>query len=927
MLRLQGTPMTLQPPALVSETRTPLRAALSLDGTWDFRHESQANWHKACVPGYWQAQFPDLAVAFGRATYARDIVIPANWKDRDVALCFGAVSDTAIVRLGGVEIGRHEGGYLPFEVALPPGMTGEHSLEVETLLPDGHHRDGIDFAEIPHGKQSWYGPQGGIWQSVRLEARNLIRIDALRLHPEWPSGRLRLELDLSQAFRGSLRLEIAGPGGTAVHAATLQVDGSRLRHDLTLTDVQPWSPDSPTLYSLRAVLSLAGGDLDARIESFGFRSIEAREGLLWLNGQPLYLRGALDQDYYPDGFGAPPSLALLEDQARKAKAMGLNCLRCHIKVPDPRYYEVADRLGLLIWTEIPNIETFTPASAERLRTTMEGILARDRNHPSIIIWTLINEDWGTRLREVADQRAWLSDMVDWLRAEDPLRLVVDNSACFPNWHVKTDINDYHYYRTATDRREEWDALNVEFAAGADWTFGTGEGITRTGKEPLIVSEFGVWGLPQPDLLRDDGKDPWWMAYGATWADGVALPQGIEARFSELGLAQVFGSFTGFIDQVQWHQWMNLKHEIEVMRRHPTIAGYVITEFTDVHWEGNGLMDMNRNPRVFAPAMPKVNADIVISPGLARHAAWAGEAVSFDLRISTGGASLPEGARLNWSFGRDEGSVQLSAAGPMEAVAVPITGATDGNAPSGIEAATFTVTASDGTVLARNDEAVSLYARRSPEPVRVATDDDALAERLSRLGHQLTSATEAEVFVTHSLDAARVEEIHTGTRILQLVDKASGRLRDDLSPRDGPMSIKIEDGLGGFRSGAYFTFPGYQLVDRHRSIWRGDWVGNFSWLRRDGVFSHLPGGPMFDLSFTGVVPQQVMVGFRPWEFQGRVHAGVVVGWVHKPGAFVIEKRLGRGKLVATTFRLATEAPDTDPVATALFNGLLILSARE
>ncbi len=919
--------MTHQPSAISPQTRMPLRPTVSLDGTWEFRHQSHATWQTARVPGHWQAQFPDLAVAFGRATYARDIAVPGDWSDRDVALCFGAVSDTAVVRLDGVEIGRHEGGYLPFELALPKGMTGTHRLEVETFLPDGHHRDGSDFAEIPHGKQSWYGPQGGIWQSVRLEARNPTHIGALRLQPEWPSGRLHLELDLSQAFHGSLRLEIAGPDCASVHAATLQVDGARLRHDLTLTDLQPWSPDSPALYTLRAILSLAGGDLDVWVETFGFRQIEARDGLLWLNGHPLYLRGALDQDYYPDGFGAPPTLELLEDQARKAKAMGLNCLRCHIKVPDPRYYEVADRLGLLIWAEIPNIETFTPASARRLRTTMEGILARDRNHPSIVIWTLINEDWGTRLREVADQRAWLSDMVDWLRAEDPLRLVVDNSACFPNWHVKTDINDYHYYRTATDRREEWDALNEEFAAGADWTFGSGEGITRTGKEPLIVSEFGVWGLPQPDLLRHDGTDPWWMQYGATWADGVALPQGIEARFRELGLSQVFGSFTAFIDQVQWHQWMNLKHEIEVMRRHPAIAGYVITEFTDVHWEGNGLLDMERNPRVFAPAMPKVNADIVISPGLARHAARVGEAVTFDLTVSTGGASLPEGTILDWSFGKDAGTQSLPATGAMEVVAAPVTARSDLSAGSALVQASFTLTAPDGTVLSRNDETVSLYARREVAPIAVATDDDALAARLEALGHTVTGANEAQVFVTHSLDTVRVEQIHAGARILQLVAKASGRLRDDLSPRDGPMSMVLEDNLGGFRSGAYFTFPGYNLVDRHRSIWRGDWVGNFSWLRRDGEFSHLPGGPLFDLSFTGVVPHQLMVGFRPWEFQGRVQSGVVVGWVHKPGAFIIEKRLGRGKLVASTFRLNQEAPDVDPVATALYDGLLALASRD
>lgn len=913
-------------PAFASHARTPLRARLPLDGVWDFRHEAHDRWHEARVPGFWQAQFPDLAVAFGRATYARDVAVPADWAEREIALCFGAVSDTAVVRLDGVEIGRHQGGYLPFEVPVPASAAGGTCrLEVETFLPDADRPEGGgDFAEILHGKQSWYGPQAGIWQSVHLEARDRLHIRHLRLDPYWPESRLDLQIGFSAPLRGRLRCEVIGPSGGTVHAATLSIDDSHVRHSLVLPEVQPWSPDQPALYGLRVVLSNASGDLDERVETFGFRRIEARDGILWLNGEPLYLRGALDQDYYPDGFGAPPSLALLEDQAAKAKAMGLNCLRCHIKVPDPRYYEVADRMGLLIWTEIPNIETFTPGSALRLRAAMEGILARDRNHPSIAIWTIINEDWGTRLREVADQRRWLSDMVDWLRAEDPLRLVVDNSACFPNWHVKTDIDDFHYYRTATDRREEWDTLNAEFAAGADWSFGEGNDISRAGTEPRIVSEFGVWGLPLPELLREEGRDPWWMAYGATWAEGVALPQGIEARFREIGLGKVFGSFEAFIDAVQWHQWMNLKYEIEVIRRHPSIAGYVITEFTDVHWEGNGLLDMARNPRVFVPAMPKVNAEVVISPGVARHAARAGEDVTFNAVVSTGGATLPEGSVLAWTFAGRSGERPLPKAGPMEAVAAPLTVATDPAAPSTVEHAEFALRAPDGTVLSRNEETVSLHARRDVPPSRVAVDDPALAEQILSLGHILTSPDKAEVLVTRLLNPEWVDRIHAGARVLQIVPQAPGRLRDDPEPRDGPMSMKIEDEIGGTRSSSYFTFPGYKLVNRHHSIWRGDWVGNFSWLRRDGCFAHIPGGPMFDLSFSSVVPHQAMIGFRPWEFHGRVHSGVVVGWVHKPAAFIFEKRLGQGKLVASTFRL--DGMGVDPLATALTDGLLALASR-
>jgi hypothetical protein len=905
----------------------PERQSLSLDGAWRFRHESDSAWRETQVPSPWQS-FTDLAWSFGRATYQRRFSVPPEWAGREVALHFGAVSDYAIVRVNGQELARHQGGYLPFEVVLPPDLfEADNLLEVEATLPDAHHgEEGADFAEIPHGKQSWYGPQAGIWQSVHLQARHATHIRSLRLDPLYPSGRLELRLALSRPHEGMLALEIDDPSGRTVHTETLHLSGDALAHAVTLPTVEPWSPDSPALYKLRATLR-AEDDIDVRTETFGFRSFEARDGVLLLNGEPLYLRGALDQDYYPDGFGTPPSLDLLEDQVRKAKAMGLNCLRCHIKVPDPRYYEVADRLGILVWTEIPNIETFTPRSAPRLRATMEGILERDRNHPSIVIWTLVNEDWGTRLREVADQRVWLAEMVDWLKAEDPLRLVVDNSACFPNYHVKTDINDYHFYRTAVDRREEWEALTREFAGAANWTFSPQPEAEWTGKEPLVLSEFGVWGLPDPAKLRgEDGLDPWWMQYGATWAVGVALPQGVEARFHELGLAQVFGSFTQFVEKVQWHQFMNLKWELEDIRSHAPIAGYVITELTDVHWEGNGLLDMSRNPRVFAQAMTHVNADIVIVPGVRHHSARSGHEISLDLKVATGGSSLPDGARLEWRLNDASGAVPLPETGPMAVAGASLTIPAPKVAASEMSALELTLLAPDGRRMAENREALALYPERGPRErrVRFSTERRLVGERLLVLGHEEVEANEAELFVTDLLDGPRVEAIHAGARYLQIVEAGQRRLRDDTAPRDGPMTLQIEDAPGGMRSESYFSFPGYGLQNRHGTIWRGDWVGNFPWLRRDGAFAHIPGGPLLDLSFSRVIPHQVLTHQRSWEFRGRVHSGTVVGWVHRPAAFVIEKRLGRGKLVISTFRLMRDAFDADPTATAIWDGLIDLA---
>ena len=150
----------------------------------------------------------------------------------------------------------------------------------------------------------------------------------------------------------------------------------------------------------------------------------------------MYLRAALDQDYYPDMICTVPSIEFLEDQFRKAKELGLNCLRCHIKAADPRYYEAADRIGLMIWTELPNGGMSTERSRRRKEKLFKGIVDRDGNHPSIVIWTIINENWGVDLVNDADHRAWLKRTYAWLKAYDPTRLVVDNSPLSPSFHVE-----------------------------------------------------------------------------------------------------------------------------------------------------------------------------------------------------------------------------------------------------------------------------------------------------------------------------------------------------------------------------------------------------------------------------------------------------------------------------------------------------------
>ena len=481
-------------------------SSISLDGDWHFladpgltldvqKLDSAASIRPTRVPSSWQSQFADLRDYAGVAWYWRTVTLEAPAGDQVVLLRFGAVDYAAEVYINGQKAGSHEGGYLPFEIDITSLIhVGENKVAVRVADPGAKPREvveGINYAEIPHGKQNWYVQTSGLWQSVKIDYRPRVRLGAVHISAA-PDGPFVITAPVLGAGLGAsvnVSAEILDPNGKSVWTSSRSGSDAIAKLSGQIHDPLLWSTPFPNLYELR--VSLGSGD-SVRCR-FGFRSFVTRDGKFYLNGKPIYLRGALDQDFYPDTIYTPPSLDYIRDEMRKAKALGLNLLRCHIKVPDPRYLEAADETGMLVWYEIPNWDKLTANSERRAMETLHGMVERDANHPSIVIVSIINESWGANLKEAPD-RAWLKSAYEQAKTFVPW-LVVDNSACCDNFHLATDIADFHQYAAIPDYASNFDRLVDDQEQRPGWLFSPYGDATPKGDEPLMLSEFGNWGLP------------------------------------------------------------------------------------------------------------------------------------------------------------------------------------------------------------------------------------------------------------------------------------------------------------------------------------------------------------------------------------------------------------------------------------------------
>lgn len=886
--------------------------AISLNGDWNFVADptgamkitdlaSAQNVRPTRVPSSWQQQFEDLRDYAGVAWYWRTLKLDTrpNSSQQVALLRFGAVDYLAEVYVNGQKVGAHEGGYLPFEYDVSSLLRiGENEIAVRVVDPGATVKEveGIKYAEIPHGKQNWYVQTSGLWQDVELSVRPRMHFGPIHI-TAGASGIFKIQalvrnvtVDLPIGEPLRVKAEIRDATDKTVWSGAQELKRDQESYELSGQVPSPalWDIGRPSLHKLRVTLPTG----DARQERFGFRTFETRAGKFFLNGRAVYLRAALDQDFYPETIYTPPSLEFLKNELEQAKLIGLNLLRCHIKVPDPRYLQAADEAGVLIWYEIPNWDKLTEDSKRRGMATLRGMAERDWNHPSIVIVSVINESWGIDLKDAA-QRQWLQQAYRDAKAAVPW-LVVDNSPCCENFHMATDIADFHQYNAIPDHASDFDRFVEDMARRPGWLFSPFNDGAQRGDEPLVLSEFGNWGLP-----RLPAEKPWWFARPFAQDRPITLPDGVEERFRSYQLDAIFPDFNALADAAQWHQFRALKYEIDAIRARPELEGYVITEFTDLNWEANGLLDMWRRPKAYATELRKLQQDDLLVARAEKRNLTPGEKARIEVSFSHYGSDALAGAQLTWEL---EGT-ELK--GNLVFPAIPSgTAASVGR----IEYAAPEVTApsrhllkvrltAGAKVISETSLDFYIFPTKTPDlPPPVSFHDP--AGRLRRLQIEMrarnylapSGAESFPVLITSVFDDEVKNLLRTGGRVILL-------------PSDKQTLAS-----------------GIEIVPRAGSYLDGNWISSYLWIRKDQEpfkpigFEKLPG---FEVQ--SVAPSTVVQGLRPEQFSD-VLAGLFYGWIHSNVGALVQARCGQGKLLICTFSLGTTY-GSDPYATYLLDALV------
>ncbi|MDR1884532.1 MAG: beta-galactosidase [Prevotella sp.] len=562
---------TINPDNVLPEYPRPIleRADWSnLNGLWEYailpagKQEPQKFDGQILVPFAVESSLSGVQKEPGKENelwYKRAFTVPSNWKGKNILLHFGAVDWKTEVFVNDIKVGSHTGGYTPFSFDITPYLTsGSQKLVVKVWDP-------TDDGEQARGKQVkkpdgiWYTSVSGIWQTVWLEPVAQKHIAAIKTIPDIDKGQLSIDVCAKGATLGDI-VEVAVKEGAKTVAGGKFASGQPI--DISIPDLKLWSPESPFLYDLEVTLFDRGKAAD-KVKSYAaMRKISSKRNAngiyrFQLNNKDYFQFGPLDQGWWPDGLYTAPTDEALAYDIQKTKDFGFNMIRKHVKVEPARWYTHCDRLGILVWQDMPNggpspqwqshkyfdgVEMRRSIESEKTyRKEWKEIMDCLISYPSIVVWVPFNEAWG---------QFKTPEIVAWTKNHDPSRLV--NPASGGNHYHVGDMIDLHNY------------------PGPDM-------YLYDAKRANVLGEYGGIGLPLDGHLWQPDKN---------WGY-VQFKNSKEVTDEYIKYAEALKSF---------------------IQRGFTAAVY--TQTTDVEGEVNGLMTYDRKViKLEEPRLRQINLEI------------------------------------------------------------------------------------------------------------------------------------------------------------------------------------------------------------------------------------------------------------------------------------------------------------------------------
>lgn len=529
---------------------------LNLNGLWDYAIKpvgtSAGNSYdgKILVPFAVESSLSGVKRKVGKDSvliYKRTITLPSDFRKKKILLHFGAVDWKCEVSVNGTAVGSHTGGYDPFSFDITSVLKRSGAQEIKVTVWDPS-----DDGPQPRGKQVkmpkgiWYTSVTGIWQTVWLEAVPQTYIRSVRITTDPDRGTVTLNGEID-AIQSGDRLKMSVWDGTQ---KVVEGDSEQPEVSLTIPGAKRWSPSNPFLYDVRITLVRKGKTIDEVRSYFGIRKISVAadsKGIqrMLLNDEMLFQYGPLDQGWWPDGLYTAPTDEALKFDIQKTKDLGFNMIRKHVKVEPARWYYYCDRIGMLVWQDMPSgdmgnrwdsrpgiigvaTEKQRTAESEKIfRDEWKAIMDANMHFPSIVVWVPFNEAWG---------QFKTKEITEWTMKYDPSRLV--NAASGGNFYGVGHILDLHNYPDP--------AMPAPDIFGKD--------------QVIVLGEYGGLGLPLEGHTWQD-KNNWGYQSFSSQSDLLKKYEDFILRLQKL------------IDQ--------------------GLSAAIYTQTTDVEIETNGLMTYDR----------------------------------------------------------------------------------------------------------------------------------------------------------------------------------------------------------------------------------------------------------------------------------------------------------------------------------------------